>query len=69
LVLSQEEQVEEDIFVNAFIPRTLEEVIDAEKDIEKLSKGNTEGVTKNFLKKKVDRQFSNPKLFRSITKP
>lgn len=48
--ISNIEKVNEEVFKNAFIPRTLNEVIDVEKDIQKISVGITTDVYYNYLK-------------------
>ena len=41
---TNESQVSEEVRKNAYIPRTLHDVIDFERDMQKAEKGNTEGV-------------------------
>jgi hypothetical protein len=43
-VISSESQVSDEVFKHAYIPRTLTDVIDFERDLAKATKGNTEGV-------------------------
>ncbi|CAG8466422.1 9646_t:CDS:10 [Acaulospora colombiana] len=40
----QKEQVEEEVFKRSYIPRTLDEVIDAEKDVMRIAQGEGEGL-------------------------
>jgi len=42
--LSNLEQVDEEVFKNSFIPRTLDEVIDIERDMTKAGKGQSDGI-------------------------
>jgi len=42
--LSATEQVDAEVFKHSFIPRTLDEVIDVERDLERASKGQTDGI-------------------------
>lgn len=42
LSLSYQEEMDERVFLEAYIPRTLNEIVDIERDIDKLNSGNTE---------------------------
>src|SRR5688572_15959461 len=42
--MTEREKVDQEVWKNAFIPRSLNEVIDIERDINKAMKGNTDGV-------------------------
>jgi len=47
--LSPEAQVDEEVFKNAFIPRTLDQVIDVERDLDKAEKGETQEILYHTL--------------------
>jgi len=44
LPLTAEQQIDNEVFKQAFIPRTLDSVIDYEKDINRANKGDTTDV-------------------------
>ena len=41
---SNSEKVEQEVFKNSFIPRTLDEVAHFERDVLKMAQGNADGV-------------------------
>lgn len=54
--LSTQEKIDEEVFINAYIPKRLDEVIDVERDIKKAKSGASE----DLVYKKADRLWRRP---------